>query len=153
VLALIVAGLLAVMLAVVRPIVRMTATMRQLATGSLTTDIPFTNRGDEIGSMAAALTVFKQAGTENARLRDEQVRAEDEVAKAKQKALLGMADTVERETDASVETASKAAAEVERAASGLSEIARGLSDRSQAVAAASAQALANARRSPPRRSS
>jgi len=144
VLALIVAGLLAVMLAVVRPIVRMTATMRQLATGSLTTDIPFTNRGDEIGSMAAALTVFKQAGTENARLRDEQVRAEDEVAKAKQKALLGMADTVERETDASVETASKAAAEVERAASGLSEIARGLSDRSQAVAAASAQALANA---------
>jgi hypothetical protein len=47
--------------------------------------------------MAAALTVFRQVAIENARLRDEQVRAEDEAAKAQQKALLGMADTVERD--------------------------------------------------------
>ena len=144
VLALIVAGLLAVVLGVVRPIVRMTEAMRQLATGSLTTDIPFANREDEVGSMAAALTVFRQSAIENARLRDEQVRAEDEAAKAQQEALLGMADTVERETNASVETTAKATADVERAASGLSEIARGLSERSQAVAAASGQALTNA---------
>ncbi|MGZ5875570.1 MAG: methyl-accepting chemotaxis protein [Bradyrhizobium sp.] len=144
VLALIVAGMLAVIWGVVRPIVGITAAMRQLATGDLSTDVPFASRGDEIGSMAAALTVFKQAAIENARLREEQVRTEDEAAKAKQKALLGMADTVERETDASVETTSRATADVERAASGLSEIARGLSARSQAVAAASEQALANA---------
>jgi methyl-accepting chemotaxis protein len=144
VLALIVAGLLSVVLGVVRPIVRMTDTMRQLATGNLATDIPFANRGDEVGSMAAALTVFRQAAIENARLRDEQVRAEDEAAKAQQKALLGMADTVERETNASVETTARATADVERAASSLSEIARTLSERSQAVAAASGQALANA---------
>ena len=144
VLALIVAGLLAVVLGVVRPIVRITAAMRQLATGDLGTDIPFADRGDEIGSMATALTVFKQAAAENARLRQEQVRAEDEAAKAKQKALLGMADTVEREADASVETASKVVADVEQAASGLSEIAHGLSERSHAVAAASEQALTSA---------
>jgi methyl-accepting chemotaxis protein len=144
VLALIVAGLLSVVLGVVRPIVRMTDTMRQLATGNLATDIPFANRGDEVGSMAAALTVFRQAAIENARLRDEQVRAEDEAAKAQQKALLGMADTVERETNTSVETTARATADVERAASSLSEIARTLSERSQAVAAASGQALANA---------
>jgi methyl-accepting chemotaxis protein len=144
VLTFIIAGLLAMVLGVVRPIVRMTAAMRQLATGSVETDIPFANRGDEIGSMSAALTVFKQAAIENARLRDEQVRTEDEAAKARQKALLGMADTVERETNASVESVSRVTADVERAASGLSEIARGLSERSQAVAAASAQALTNA---------
>jgi len=144
VLALIVAGLLSVVLGVVRPIVRMTDTMRQLATGNLATDIPFANRGDEVGSMAAALTVFRQAAIENARLRDEQVRAEDEAATAQQKALLGMADTVERETNTSVETTARATADVERAASSLSEIARTLSERSQAVAAASGQALANA---------
>jgi methyl-accepting chemotaxis protein len=118
--------------------------MRQLATGNLATDIPFANRGDEVGSMAAALTVFRQAAIENARLRDEQVRADNKAAKAQQKALLGMADTVERETNTSVETTARATADVERAASSLSEIARTLSERSQAVAAASGQALANA---------
>ena len=144
VLGLIVAGLLAVIVGVVRPIVRMTGAMRQLAVGNLRTDIPFANRGDEVGAMAAALTIFKQAAVENAGLRQEQARAEEEAAKTKLNALLGMAETVERETDAVVGTASKATAEVERAAAGLSEIASGLSDRSQAVATASHQALTNA---------
>lgn len=144
VLALIVIGLLAAITGVVRPMVRMTATMGQLATGKLETEIPFAKRGDEVGSMAAALTVFKHEAIENARLREEQARTEAEAARIKQMALLSMADTVERETDTSVETASRATADVEQAASGLSEIAQGLSERSQAVAAASEQALSNA---------
>jgi methyl-accepting chemotaxis protein len=144
VLALIVAGLLAVIMGVVRPVVRITAAMRQLATGDLGTDIPFADRGDEVGSMAGALTVFKQAAIENARLREEQAHAEDEAARAKQKALLGMADTVERETDASVATASRVVTDVEQVALGLSEIAHGLSERSHAVSAASEQALTSA---------
>lgn len=141
VLSFIAAGLLGVALGVVRPIVRMTDTMQKLATGDLAADIPFAHRQDEVGSMAGALQVFKQAAVENSRLREEQLRQEQEAALAKRGALHQMAETVERETGRSVDTASAASHGVERAATSLSEIASSLSAQSQAVAAASTQAL------------
>lgn len=141
VLAFIAAGLLGVALGVVRPIVRMTDTMQKLATGDLAADIPFAHRRDEVGSMAGALVVFKQAAVENSRLREEQLRQEQEAALAKRGALHQMAEIVERETGRSVDTASAATHGVERAAASLSEIANSLSAQSQAVAAASTQAL------------
>lgn len=141
VLAFVAAGLLGVALGVVRPIVRMTDTMQKLATGDLAADIPFAHRQDEVGSMAGALQVFKQGAIENARLREEQLQKEQEAALAKRGALHQMAETVERETGRSVDTASATTQGVERAASSLSEIARSLSSESQAVAAASTQAL------------
>lgn len=141
VLAFIAAGLLGVALGVVRPIVRMTDTMQKLATGDLAADIPFAHRQDEVGSMAGALVVFKQAAVENSRLREEQLRQEQEAALAKRGALHRMAEIVERETGRSVDTASAATHGVERAAASLSEIANSLSAQSQAVAAASTQAL------------
>ncbi|UPK36090.1 HAMP domain-containing protein [Bradyrhizobium sp. 186] len=143
VLAFIAAGLLGVALGVVRPIVRMTDTMQKLATGDLAADIPFAQRQDEVGSMAGALLVFKQAAVDNARLREEQLQTEQEAALAKRGALHQMAETVERETGRSVDTASAATQGVERAASSLSEIARSLSTESQAVASASTQALSS----------
>jgi methyl-accepting chemotaxis protein len=141
VLAFVAAGLLGVAVGVVRPIVRMTDTMQKLATGDLAADIPFAQRRDEVGSMAGALQVFKQAAVENSRLREEQLRQEQEAALAKRSALHRMAETVERETGRSVDTASAASHGVERAAISLSEIANSLSAQSQAVAAASTQAL------------
>ncbi|TWB06899.1 methyl-accepting chemotaxis protein [Bradyrhizobium stylosanthis] len=141
VLAFIAAGLLGVALGVVRPIVRMTGTMQKLATGDLAAEIPFAHRQDEVGSMAGALEVFKQGAIENSRLREEQLQNEEDAARAKRSALHQMAETVERETGRSVDTASAASQGVERVASSLSEIARSLSTESQAVAAASTQAL------------
>ncbi|KYG23065.1 chemotaxis protein [Bradyrhizobium sp. AT1] len=141
VLAFIAAGLLGVALGVVRPIVRMTGTMQKLATGDLAAEIPFAHRHDEVGSMAGALQVFKQAAVENSRLREEQLRQEQEAALAKRGALNQMAETVERETGRSVDTATAASHGVERAAASLSDIASSLSAQSQAVAAASTQAL------------
>lgn len=141
VLAFIAAGLLGVALGVVRPIVRMTDTMQKLATGDLVAAIPFAHRQDEIGSMAGALEVFKQGAVENSRLREDQLRKEQEAALAKRGALHQMAETVERETGRSVDSASVASQGVERVASSLSEIARSLSAESQAVASASTQAL------------
>ncbi len=43
----------------VRPLTRMTGAMLRLADGDLDTVIPGTGRGDEIGRMAAAMTVFR----------------------------------------------------------------------------------------------
>jgi methyl-accepting chemotaxis protein len=57
------------------PIAVMTTAMRGLAGGDLTTAISGTERGDEIGAMAAAVQVFKDNMNETARLADEKATA------------------------------------------------------------------------------
>ncbi|MCZ7856128.1 MULTISPECIES: methyl-accepting chemotaxis protein [Agrobacterium] len=106
-----VAGLLAVALiwalsrSIVTPIVGMTAAMSRLADGDLTTEVPATDRGDEVGKMAKAVLVFKEAGLEKSRLagetdrmrsateaerrRNEEEKAKDEAASAFASAELG----------------------------------------------------------------
>ena len=57
-----------------RPITSIAGVMGELARGNMSVDVPSTNRGDEIGQMAKAVLVFKEAGLE--RLRLEQLSAE-----------------------------------------------------------------------------
>lgn len=64
-------------LAVVGPIDRMRQTMTGMAAGNLRAEIGFEGRGDEIGQMADAVRVFREAGLENERLRADQERARD----------------------------------------------------------------------------
>lgn len=65
--------------------------MTVLAGGDYSRDVPFSGRGDEIGEMAQAVTIFRQSGQErdNIRLRqeaDRQAQAERDLALAKDKA-------------------------------------------------------------------
>ncbi|HEY1934274.1 MAG TPA: methyl-accepting chemotaxis protein [Acetobacteraceae bacterium] len=55
---------------IARPILAMAAAMRRLADGALDTDIPATNRKDEVGQMAQALLVFRQNAQETQRLHE-----------------------------------------------------------------------------------
>ncbi|MGA0605890.1 methyl-accepting chemotaxis protein [Phenylobacterium sp. VNQ135] len=77
--------------AVAAPVVAMTAAMRRLAGGDNTIEIPATDRKDEIGEMAGAVQVFKDAAIEKLRLEGmtaeqakaaEEARARNEAAKA-----------------------------------------------------------------------
>ncbi len=74
------AGVVAVLLiwalsrAIVSPIVGMTDAMSRLAGGDTTVDVPALDRGDEVGKMAKAVLVFKDAGIEKSRLADESDR-------------------------------------------------------------------------------
>ncbi|MFD1327162.1 methyl-accepting chemotaxis protein [Mycoplana ramosa] len=60
---------------IVRPIASITASMRTLAGGRTEIVVPGLDRRDEIGAMAAALEVFRQAAIDNRRL-EEQAEAE-----------------------------------------------------------------------------
>ena len=144
VLILVVAGISGLVIGVVRPLSRMTGLMRRIAQGELSAEIAYSERGDEIGAMARALAVFKTNAQENASLRDRQERDREEAARLKKKAMLDMADVIERETSTSVEAAAGASRQVEAVASGLSELAHELSADAQSVAAASEQSLTNA---------
>ena len=136
-------GILGIAFGVIRPVVRMTSVMKRLADGNLDVEIPSVARRDEIGSMAKAVEVFKQGALDNLRLQEQQVKAEEEARMAQRHALLNMAETVERETGSSVESVGAATRDVAGVAVGLTSLAANLSSNSQAVAAASVQALAN----------
>ncbi|MFW8641928.1 HAMP domain-containing protein [Rhizobium beringeri] len=54
---------------IANPIQRITAAMRNLASGDTASEIPFAGRNDEIGAMAAAVNVFREAAIANSRLK------------------------------------------------------------------------------------
>jgi methyl-accepting chemotaxis protein len=89
VLALLALGIVTIIRNMVSPLVRITAVMRSMANGNFAETIPSTDRHDEIGEMAKALVVFRDAALEKARLEsaahDQQRQAEAErvVASAK----------------------------------------------------------------------
>jgi methyl-accepting chemotaxis protein len=56
---------------VTRPLQGMTKAMRRLAEGDATIEVPAQERADEIGQMAKAVLVFRDAAVENARLERE----------------------------------------------------------------------------------
>ncbi|MBG0511598.1 MCP four helix bundle domain-containing protein [Agrobacterium sp. MOPV5] len=56
---------------IANPISRITAAMRNLASGDTASAIPFAGRQDEIGAMAEAVEVFRQNAIANARLEQE----------------------------------------------------------------------------------
>ncbi|MBU6419702.1 MAG: HAMP domain-containing protein [Proteobacteria bacterium] len=77
---LVVCGLVWVLISNIgRPISRMTDIMRRLTNGDLSVEVPDTTRHDEIGDMARAVQVFKEAGLEK-------IRLEDEMEKSRQRA-------------------------------------------------------------------
>ncbi|MBK1664928.1 methyl-accepting chemotaxis protein [Rhodospirillum rubrum] len=55
------------------PIQRITETMEHLAAGSDTVVVPYRDRGDEIGTMAGAVEVFKQNAVQKRRLEEMQI--------------------------------------------------------------------------------
>jgi len=76
-----------------RPLASMTSYMGLLAKGDLKTEVPFTNRSDELGSMAKAVEVFRNSALRNidleneaeeTRFASEEERAANEAEKARQ---------------------------------------------------------------------
>ncbi|WP_246653559.1 methyl-accepting chemotaxis protein [Azospirillum formosense] len=143
-LSLIAASIVFLRRAVVGPIDRMRSTMTGMASGDLRVEVGFEGRGDEIGQMADALRVFREAGLENERLRAEQEHARAAGEEERRHALATMADTVERETRAAVEQVARHAGQMASNAEAMAASAGMVSDNAQNVAASASQALSNA---------
>ncbi|QEE44897.1 HAMP domain-containing protein [Rhizobium sp. WL3] len=62
-----------------KPLGEITGFMTNMAAGDFTSAVPYANRRDEIGHIAAAVEVFRQAGLENQRLQAETEAARAEV--------------------------------------------------------------------------
>jgi len=71
---------------IARPVTGLVASMRRIATGDTSTDVPNLGRANEVGDMARAVQVFKEKSIENQRLQAEESRRSGELAAARDEA-------------------------------------------------------------------
>jgi|GEM_PF-1353930 len=136
-------GTAVIFIGILNPLKRIMGAMRETAAGNLDIAIPHKDQTEEIGKLAGALQIFQDAGKEKLRLEAEQKLAAADAERQKKKALLDMAETVERETSTAVHAIAATTREVDKAAEGMTALAQEVSADSQAVAAASEEALVN----------
>ncbi len=128
---------------IARPIIAVTATMRALAAGDNTVDIPGLGRRDEIGAMADAVQVFKNNALAMAQLQAEQQEAVRRTAEEKHRAMQELADRFSASVGGVVDIVTSSATDMQTTARGMAQTADDTSRQSTTVAAASDQATAN----------
>lgn len=125
------------------PIAGITTVMRKLAANDKSVMVPFRERGDEIGEMAAAVQVFKDNAIEMDRLQAEQETLKANAEAERRAAMLKLADAFEARVKGVVETVASAATEMQATASAMAGTAEETSRQAMVVASASEQASAN----------
>jgi len=128
---------------VIKPIGGLVAAMGTLASGDTSTVVPGRERGDEVGTMAGAVQVFKESMIETERLRAEQVEAEKRAEAEKKRALHRLADDFQSAVGGVIDTVSSASSQLESAARMLSTTAETTQQMSGKVTSASEEASAN----------
>jgi methyl-accepting chemotaxis protein len=126
------------------PISAITRAMLRLAENDLSVEIYGTARGDEIGSMAKAVEVFKRNAIERGRLEVEQKAQEERATKEKQAMLVGMATKIETASAEALDAVGARTSTIAAAAEEMSASAGRTGVSAQGAASAAAQALANA---------
>ncbi len=114
--------------------------MDRLAKGDLTTSVPGTHRGDEVGGMAAEVLVFKDSMTETERLRASQAAIKLQAAVDQKQALNRMADGFEEKIGHMVGMLSSASTELEATAQSMTGTAKQSNQQSTTVASAAREA-------------
>lgn len=158
---------------VVSPVNNLSDSMTELANGNLEADVGYSERSDEVGTMARSVQVFKENAIERVRLEaeqrqteeeqrrretEEQERRQKEQSESKQREeesaeeqrkhrrdeMLQMATNFESSVMGVVESVSGSAKNMELAAQELTQTAEETSDKSNVVSHASEQASGNA---------
>jgi methyl-accepting chemotaxis protein len=117
------------------PVQAMTDCVKRLASGDKTAEVPGQDRSDELGEMAGAVEIFKQAMIEADNLKA--------AAEAKSRRLDELARNFDASITTVVQTVSSQATQLETSAQSLSATAEESSKQAATVAAASEESAAN----------
>lgn len=120
----------------------MTVAMRELAGGNKSIDVPSLDRRDEIGGMAAALQVFKEAAVEHDKMMA-QKEVERKIADEKARTMAAVTARFQANIGQLVSSVSSASAQLHATAQGLTNNAEQTNQNTSAVASASEEAAAN----------
>ena len=125
------------------PIARMTASMRTLAGGDTSVEIPGTDRSDEIGEMAGAVQVFKDNAIEKTKLEEQQAQKDRDAEEKKRRDMAELADSFEASVNEVIESVASGSTEMQATAESMSSTAEETNRQASAVASASEQAASN----------
>lgn len=120
------------------------ASMQVLATGDTDVRVNSLSRADEIGDMARAMEVFRDNAIRMERMREDRRLAEQAATEQRHQAILGMADTIERETRLAVDQVAGLAHEMGGTADGMQNAADSMTATAGSASEAAEAALENA---------
>ncbi|GLS68210.1 methyl-accepting chemotaxis protein [Methylobacterium tardum] len=126
-----------------RPIQTMTGTMKTLAEGDTAAEVPFRRRQDEIGSMSAAVQVFKDNLIRTRQLEAETAQARLAAEEQRKAGMRQMADSFEAAVGGIIGMVSSSATELQATAQTMTATATETASQSTAVAAAAEEAASN----------
>ncbi|MBI5318815.1 methyl-accepting chemotaxis protein [Bradyrhizobium sp.] len=138
----VVIGVLIIARSIARPLSVITDTIKRVADGEDNVEVPHTARGDEIGSLARAIQIFKESMERNRRLNSQVI----EDSKARDERTRHIEASVEAFRDAIggvVRTVNDSAAAMRGTAQGIASVASDASGRAVAAADATEQASTN----------
>jgi len=136
------ASMIAVTRRVIRPLTDISTAMRKLAGGDLTAEAPLTNRRDEIGALATALSSFKESAVAKLRIEDEQRQRRDQ-AETRQTAIEASIVSFEREMRTALTALGGASTQMSKTSEDLSMTAQETTSQVRTAAAASQDASTN----------
>lgn len=124
------------------PIRMITDTMKELASGNTSVNIPYAERADEVGNMAGAVAVFADNMRNNERLQAE--AAEQQKAReSRAKQMTDLARGFDQEVETILQALVKSADELDHTAESLTKLSTESLEQVQKVAAAATEASAN----------
>ena len=126
-----------------RPLAAITTVMNRLSSGEIDVTIPGNERRDELGTMAAAVDVFRRSMIESRSMREAQEATKQQTEHEKKALQRQMADRFEADVKSVVATVAKATSDMQRVAGEITTSVSGTSERAAAAAAASEEASAS----------
>ncbi|SDI95702.1 MULTISPECIES: methyl-accepting chemotaxis protein [Bradyrhizobium] len=126
-----------------RPLAAITAVMNRLSSGEIDVTIPGSERRDELGTMAAAVDVFRRSMIEARGMREAQEASKQQTELEKRTLQRQMADRFEADVKSVVATVAKATSDMQRVAGEITASVNGTSEQAAAAAAASEEASAS----------
>ncbi|GLS44925.1 methyl-accepting chemotaxis protein [Methylobacterium brachythecii] len=132
-----------VLVSVLRPLGRLNEMMQALSAGDATRTVPGLERKDEVGAMAATVSVFKDNLIRTRELETETELARASAEEQRKTGMRQMADGFERAVGGIVGAVTSAATELQATAKSLSGTASGTAAQSTQVAAAAEEAASN----------
>jgi methyl-accepting chemotaxis protein len=126
-----------------RPLAAITAVMNRLSNGEIDVKIPGSERRDELGTMAAAVDVFRRSMIESRSMRETQEASKQQAEREKKALQRQMADRFEADVKSVVAAVATATTDMQRVAGEITVSVSGTSERAAAAAAASEEASAS----------
>jgi methyl-accepting chemotaxis protein len=135
----------AVISRVTRPLTKLSIVVQRLADGDTAVEIPAMRRNDELGSMAAALSIFNAHIIDALQLRKEQAEREQRQLQQRKAEMAKLADDFEGAVGEIIEAVSASSNELEASAGTLTATAVRSQELARQIAAAFEEASTNAR--------